>query len=86
MGIVSLSFPSGDAAAREFMSLLIGAGVGWRGLFYAAAGTLGIFLLANLALLKETPLRIGLPEPPANPASRPDESDPCFIRRWCSNA
>ena len=35
MGIVSLSFLFGDAASREFLSLLIGAGFGWRGLFYA---------------------------------------------------
>ena len=50
MGIVSLSFLFGDAASREFLSLLIGAGFGWRGLFYAAAATLGIFLLLNLIL------------------------------------
>jgi len=69
MGIVSLSFLFGDAASREFMSVLIGAGLGWRGLFYAAAATLGILLLVNLILLKETPERIGYPEPPANPAN-----------------
>jgi len=69
MGIVSLSFLFGDAASREFMSLLIGAGFGWRGLFYAAAATLAIFLLVNLVGLKETPLAIGFPEPPANPAN-----------------
>jgi sugar phosphate permease len=69
MGVVSLSYLFGDAASREFMSILIGAGFGWRGLFYAAAATLGVFLLLNLVWLKETPLRIGFPEPPANPAN-----------------
>jgi len=69
MAVVSLSFLFGDAASREFMSVLIGAGLGWRGLFYAAAATLGILLLVNLILLKETPERIGYPEPPANPAN-----------------
>jgi sugar phosphate permease len=69
MGIISLSYLFGDAAAREFLSLLIGAGVGWRGLFYAAAATLGALLLMNLFWLKETPERIGFPEPPANPAN-----------------
>jgi OPA family glycerol-3-phosphate transporter-like MFS transporter len=69
MGIISLSYLFGDAAAREFLSLLIGAGVGWRGLFYAAAATLGGLLLVNLLWLKETPERIGFPEPPANPAN-----------------
>jgi OPA family glycerol-3-phosphate transporter-like MFS transporter len=69
MGIVSLSFLFGDAASREFMSVLIGAGLGWRGIFYAAAATLGVLLLINLALLKESPEKIGYPEPPANPAN-----------------
>jgi OPA family glycerol-3-phosphate transporter-like MFS transporter len=69
MGVISLSYPFGDAASREFMSLLIGAGLGWRGLFFTAAATLGVLLLLNLAFLKETPERIGYPEPPANPAS-----------------
>jgi sugar phosphate permease len=69
MGIISLSFLFGDAASREFMSLLIGAGLGWRGIFYAAAATLSFLLLINLALLKETPDSIGYPEPPANPAN-----------------
>lgn len=69
MGIVSLSFLFGDAASREFMSVLIGAGLGWRGIFFTAAATLGILLVLNLILLKESPLRIGYPEPPANPAN-----------------
>ena len=69
MGIVSLSFLFGDAASREFMSLLIGAGLGWRGIFFTAAATLGVLLIINLIFLKETPLRIGYPEPPANPAN-----------------
>jgi OPA family glycerol-3-phosphate transporter-like MFS transporter len=69
MGVISLSYLFGDAASREFMSLLIGAGLGWRGLFFTAAATLGVLLLLNLAFLKETPERIGYPEPPANPAS-----------------
>jgi OPA family glycerol-3-phosphate transporter-like MFS transporter len=51
------------------MSILIGAGLGWRGVFFAAAATLGVLLLLNLLLLKESPERIGYPEPPANPAN-----------------
>jgi len=69
MGIVSLSYLFGDAAAREFMARLIDAGFGWRGVFLAAAGTLALLLLLNLVLLKETPARLGFPEPPANPAN-----------------
>ena len=68
MGILSLSFLFGDAASREFMSWLIGAGLGWRGVFCVAAATLGLLLLASLLLLRETPEEIGYPEPPANPA------------------
>jgi sugar phosphate permease len=69
MGFISLSYLFGDAAAREFLARLIDAGFGWRGLFFAAAGTLAILLLLNLLLLKETPARRGFPEPPANPAN-----------------
>jgi OPA family glycerol-3-phosphate transporter-like MFS transporter len=69
MGIISLSYLFGDAASREFMSLLIAAGLGWRGVFFTAAATLGVLLLLNLIFLKETPERIGFTEPPANPAN-----------------
>jgi OPA family glycerol-3-phosphate transporter-like MFS transporter len=69
MGVISLSYLFGDAAAREFMARLIDAGFGWRGVFLAAAGTLAFLLLLNLLLLKETPERLGFAEPPANPAN-----------------
>jgi len=69
MGIISLSYLFGDAAAREFMARLIDAGFGWRGVFLAAAATLACLLLLNLLLLRETPERLGFPEPPANPAN-----------------
>ena len=38
-------------------------------MFFAAAATWGVLLLVNLIFLKETPQRIGFPEPPANPAN-----------------
>lgn len=69
MGVVSLSYLFGDAAARQFMSMLLAAGFGWRGVFFAAAATLGAILVVNVALLKETPERLGYAEPPANPAN-----------------
>jgi OPA family glycerol-3-phosphate transporter-like MFS transporter len=74
MGIISLSYLFGDAASREFMSMLISAGLGWRGVFYTAAATLGVVLMMNLLLLKESPARIGFSEPPANPANLFGES------------
>src|SRR5579862_2102147 len=55
MGFLSLSFLFGDAASRQFMSVLIAHGLGWRGVFYAAAATLAVLLLFNLVLLRETP-------------------------------
>jgi OPA family glycerol-3-phosphate transporter-like MFS transporter len=69
MGFISLSYLFGDAASREFMALLIGAGLGWRGIFLTAAVTLAAVLAINLLLLKETPADLGFPEPPANPAN-----------------
>ncbi len=69
MGIISLSYLFGDAISREFMALLISAGLGWRGVFYAAGATLGILLLINVLLLKESPEQIACAEPPANPVN-----------------
>jgi len=66
MGIISLSYLFGDAAARQFMGLLIGAGLGWRGVFFAAAGVLALLLVA-CTWLRESPSQIGEPEPAANP-------------------
>lgn len=67
MGVISLSYLFGDAASRQFMALLIARGVGWRGVFLAAGGTLGVLLILNLLLLKESPRDIGLEEPTTNP-------------------
>jgi OPA family glycerol-3-phosphate transporter-like MFS transporter len=69
MGVISLSYLFGDAASREFMARLIDAGLSWQGVFVAAAGMLALLLLLNVLLLKEAPVRLGLPEPPANPAN-----------------
>jgi sugar phosphate permease len=69
MGIISLSYLFGDAASRQFLSVLIAHGSGWRGLFGAAAGVLAMLLLANVLLLKESPRALGYREPPVNPAN-----------------
>ena len=42
MGVISLSFLFGDALARSFMGCLIDAGLGWRGVFWVAAGVLAV--------------------------------------------
>ena len=67
MAVLSLSFLFGDAASRYGMSLLLDAGMGWRGIFLTGAGILGVFFLLNLILLKETPQERGLPAAVANP-------------------
>jgi OPA family glycerol-3-phosphate transporter-like MFS transporter len=67
MGVVSLSYLFGDAAARTFMGALLQMGLGWRGVFGVAAGVLLALLLVCWLWLKESPLEIGEPEPLANP-------------------
>ena len=69
MGIVSLSFLFGDAAARYVMGRLIGLGFGWRGIFLASAGVLAALWAINAAFLRESPAEVGLPEPDAGAES-----------------
>jgi OPA family glycerol-3-phosphate transporter-like MFS transporter len=69
MAILSLSYLFGDAAARGVLGLLIGGGIGWRGVFIAAACTLLGLLAVTTWLLKETPTLLGLPEPAADRTS-----------------
>lgn len=67
MAVLSLSFLFGDAACRWVMSELMAHGVGWRGVFGVAAGSLAALLVANVILLRERPEERGLPSPEANP-------------------
>jgi OPA family glycerol-3-phosphate transporter-like MFS transporter len=67
MGVVSLSYLFGDAAARQFMAILIANGFGWREVFYVAGGTLATIWIVTFFLLKETPADIGESEPEINP-------------------
>jgi OPA family glycerol-3-phosphate transporter-like MFS transporter len=81
MGVVSLSYLFGDAAARWFMGWLLEAGLGWREVFGIAACVLFALLAVNWLWLKESPLAIGHSEPPANPhnvfgAGGEDDSPP----------
>src|SRR5215813_11854146 len=59
MAIISLSYLFGDAAARQFMAILIAKGFGWREVFYVAGGTLAAIWIVTFFLLKETPADIG---------------------------
>jgi sugar phosphate permease len=67
IGILSISYLVGDAAARQCMGSLIHAGYGWRALFYLAAAVAGFFLLANLVWLRETRASLGYAEAMPNP-------------------
>jgi sugar phosphate permease len=67
IGILSLSYLVGDAAARQSMGLLIFWGYGWRTLFYVAAGVAGFLLIANLFFLRESRAELGYTEPQVNP-------------------
>jgi OPA family glycerol-3-phosphate transporter-like MFS transporter len=67
MAVVSLSFLFGDAGCRWMMSQLLAHGVGWRGVFFFAAGALAVLAVTNLLLLRETPKERGLPGPEVNP-------------------
>jgi OPA family glycerol-3-phosphate transporter-like MFS transporter len=67
MAFVSLSFLFGDAICRWMMSQLMAHGVGWRGVFFFAAGALTVLMLTNLVLLRERPEERELPAPEVNP-------------------
>jgi sugar phosphate permease len=81
MGVVSLSYLFGDAAARWFMGLLMQpgwlteTGLGWRSVFTAAAVGLLLFLGFDLLWLKESPRDIGQEEPAPNPTNVYTSSD-----------
>ena len=67
MGILSLSFLFGDVLARLFLGSLITAGIGWRGVFFAAAAGLTIIVVGCHFLLRSSPTEIGEKEPEVNP-------------------
>ncbi len=67
IGILSISYLVGDAAARQWMGMLMEHGFGWRTLFYFAAAVAGLFLIANLLLLRESRVAAGYREATPNP-------------------
>lgn len=69
MGVLTASYLLGDAAARAYLGVVIGAGYDWRGVFLFAAGSLGLIGLVATATLKQRPGDVGLPEPPPPPGN-----------------
>jgi sugar phosphate permease len=67
LGILSVSFLVGDAAARQLMGALIHHGFGWRTLFYFAAGVAAVCLTINFLFLRESRHGLGFEEARTNP-------------------
>ncbi len=76
MAVVSLSFLFGDASCRWAMSALIAHGVGWRGVFFLAAGSRTVLWAITFRLLRETPQERGLPAPEVNPLNVYADEEP----------
>ncbi|HME37478.1 MAG TPA: MFS transporter [Steroidobacteraceae bacterium] len=75
IGILSISYLVGDAAARQWMGMLIEHGYGWRTLFYFAAAVACIFLVCNFLFLRESRVDSGYTEAKPNPLNLFAESE-----------
>jgi sugar phosphate permease len=67
IGILSVSYLVGDAAARQWMGMLIQNGFGWRALFYFAGAVGGILLIVNFLFLRESRVDADFVEAKPNP-------------------
>ena len=67
IGILSISYLVGDAAARQQMGMLIERGYGWRSLFLFAAIVAGVMLIASLLWLRESRAELGHAQARPNP-------------------
>jgi sugar phosphate permease len=83
IGILSISYLVGDAAARQWMGMLIEHGFGWRTLFYFAAAVVGLFFAVNYFFLRESRLDAGFIEAKPNPLNlfASSESRPQGVRQ-----
>src|SRR5882757_1174654 len=75
IGILSVSFLVGDAAARQLMGMLIHHGFGWRALFYFAAGVAAACLVINFLFLRESRAALGFEEARTNPLNLFSQSE-----------
>ena len=67
LGILSVSYLVGDAAARQQMEVLIEHGYGWRALFVFAAIVAAVALVASALFLRESRVEEGHAEAKPNP-------------------
>jgi OPA family glycerol-3-phosphate transporter-like MFS transporter len=67
IGILSVSYLVGDAAARQWMGMLIQNGFGWRALFYLAGAVGAVLLILNFLFLRESRVDAGFVEATPNP-------------------
>lgn len=67
VGILCLSFLFGDVAAKLVLGQFVEWGLGWRGVFFAAAGIFTVILVTVSLLLKSSPKDVGELEPPSHP-------------------
>jgi OPA family glycerol-3-phosphate transporter-like MFS transporter len=67
IGILSISYLVGDAAARQCMGMLIDRGFGWQTLFYFAAAVASLCFIANLFFLRDSRTDLGYDEAKPNP-------------------
>jgi sugar phosphate permease len=67
IGILSISYLVGDAAARQWMGMLMEHGFGWRALFYFAGAVSGALLIVNFCFLRESRTDAGHIEARPNP-------------------
>src|SRR5262245_55185089 len=63
MGVLSLSYLIGDSMARLYLGKIMEFGVGWRGLFFASAGTLVLIALIGVGTVFDRPRDVGLSDP-----------------------
>ena len=69
MGVLCLSYLFGDALARLYLGAFARVRVGWRELFFIAAGTVAVLALVGSVALRSSPKALGLPEPPPPPGN-----------------
>ncbi len=62
-GMLTLSYLFGDATARLGLGALLHFGLGWRGLFFAAAGVLAAIAVAAHSLCERAPRTLAPPSP-----------------------